>query len=95
MNYHIVINLILRYLNICFYYRWTILCWCWLSTAGLKWTVERLQGVSSFLHMAAWGLPAAQTVAVLVRRDVDADELTGIRNKLHTYFSLKNIYGHF
>lgn len=29
------------------------------------------------LQLAAWGLPALQTVAVLVLRDVDADELTG------------------
>lgn len=29
------------------------------------------------LQIAAWGLPAAQTVAVLVLRDVDGDELTG------------------
>lgn len=66
--------------------RWTVLCWCWLSTAGLKWTVDRLQGVSSLLHLAAWGLPAAQTVAVLVRRDVDADELTG--KFMNLYFFL-------
>lgn len=29
------------------------------------------------LQLATWGLPALQTVAVLVLRDVDADELTG------------------
>lgn len=31
--------------------------------------------------MIAWGLPAAQTVAALVRRDVDPDELTGNKSK--------------
>lgn len=32
---------------------------------------------SSLLQLAAWGVPAALAAAVLVTRDVDADELTG------------------
>lgn len=35
------------------------------------------QGFSTVASVAAWGLPAAYTIAVLVTRDVDADELTG------------------
>lgn len=35
------------------------------------------QGFSTITAVAAWGLPAAHTIAVLVTRDVDADELTG------------------
>lgn len=35
------------------------------------------QGFSTVAAVAAWGLPAAHTIAVLVTRDVDADELTG------------------
>jgi len=35
------------------------------------------QGFSTIAAVAAWGLPAAHTIAVLVTRDVDADELTG------------------
>lgn len=35
------------------------------------------QGFSTVTAVAAWGLPAAHTIAVLVTRDVDADELTG------------------
>jgi hypothetical protein len=49
-------------------------------------TVER-RGPS--LQLAAWGLPALQTVAVLVMRDVDADELTG--NLSRYLFSLNYI----
>lgn len=33
---------------------------------------------SSLLQLAAWGVPAALAAAVLVTRDVDADELTGM-----------------
>lgn len=32
---------------------------------------------STLSQLAAWGLPALQTVAVLVARNVDADELLG------------------
>lgn len=35
------------------------------------------QGFSTVGAVAAWGFPAAHTIAVLVTRDVDADELTG------------------
>lgn len=35
------------------------------------------QGFSTIAAVTAWGLPAAHTIAVLVTRDVDADELTG------------------
>ena len=35
------------------------------------------QGFSTVGAVAAWGLPAAHTIAVLVTRDVDADELSG------------------
>jgi len=45
--------------------------------AALRWTHERIQQHSSLFHLAGWGLPATQTIAVLVLQDVDADELTG------------------
>ncbi|XP_043278601.1 frizzled-4 [Venturia canescens] len=35
------------------------------------------QGFATVGAVAAWGFPAAHTIAVLVTRDVDADELTG------------------
>lgn len=59
------------------YCRWVLTCGCWMASVGLRWSQDRLQGLSSVLHLAAWGIPAAHTVTVLVQRDVDADELTG------------------
>lgn len=49
----------------------------WFMAAALRWTHERIQQHSSLFHLAGWGLPATQTIAVLVLQDVDADELTG------------------
>jgi hypothetical protein len=57
--------------------RWVVLAAGWYLAAGRKVAPEKLARHSSLGHLAAWGLPAAQTVAVLVLRDVDADELTG------------------
>lgn len=48
-----------------------------MTSVGLRWTQDRLQSLSSMLHLAAWGVPAAHTLTVFVRRDADADELTG------------------
>lgn len=53
------------------------LCAWWVARAGLSWPPEKLSSLGSFLHVVAWGFPAAQTVVALVRRDVDSDELTG------------------
>ena len=36
-----------------------------------------IESYNSLTQLAAWGLPAIQTVAVLVARLVDADELLG------------------
>lgn len=58
-------------------YRWVVLTMSWFLAAALRWTHERIQQHSSLFHLAGWGLPAAQTIAVLVLQDVDADELTG------------------
>ncbi|KAK2716659.1 frizzled-4-like [Artemia franciscana] len=37
-----------------------------------------IQRYSSGLHLVAWGIPAAQTITLLVMMVVDADELTGM-----------------
>lgn len=51
----------------------------WTRTAGnyKEDSFGPQQGFSTVAAVAAWGLPAAHTIAVLVTRDVDADELTG------------------
>lgn len=67
--------------------RWAILCLKWHFTVRLARNDAALtdppgdknkgEAYSSLTQLAAWGLPALQTVAVLVARLVDADELLG------------------
>lgn len=57
---------------------WVVLTLTWFLAAGLKWGHEAIQLHSTFFHLAAWALPAIKTILILVMRDVDADELTGI-----------------
>lgn len=57
---------------------WVILTLTWFLSAGLKWTHEAIHLHSSYFHLAAWALPAIETIIILVMREVDADELTGI-----------------
>lgn len=57
---------------------WVILTLTWFLAAGLKWSHEAIQVHSSYFHLAAWAIPAIKTIVILVMRDVDADELTGI-----------------
>ncbi|ESO99146.1 hypothetical protein LOTGIDRAFT_201339 [Lottia gigantea] len=57
---------------------WVVLTFTWFLSAGLKWGHEAIQLHSSYFHLFAWALPAIKTIVILVMRDVDADELTGI-----------------
>jgi hypothetical protein len=57
--------------------RWVILCASWFLCSARRVSHEVLVRYSSSSHLIAWGVPAAQTVAVLAFRLVDADELTG------------------
>lgn len=57
---------------------WVILTLCWFLTAGLNWNIEALERHGTYFHFVAWVLPAIKTIAILVMRNVDADELTGI-----------------
>ncbi|KAL1494078.1 hypothetical protein ABEB36_009732 [Hypothenemus hampei] len=56
---------------------WVCLCAWWLAKSAPSWSLERMRGLTTALHVCAWGFPALQTVAALVRRDVDSDQLTG------------------
>ncbi|CAL4082238.1 unnamed protein product [Meganyctiphanes norvegica] len=56
---------------------WVMLCVSWLLRAWRGWTHEQILRSSSWFHVAAWGLPAAQAIVALLLRKVDADELTG------------------
>ncbi|KAL8572301.1 hypothetical protein ACOMHN_019241 [Nucella lapillus] len=57
---------------------WVVLTFTWFLAAGLKWGHEAIQRHSSYFHLAAWALPAIKTIVILVMRDVDGDELTGV-----------------
>ncbi|XP_054709409.1 frizzled-4-like [Uloborus diversus] len=56
---------------------WVILSISWFLTAGLKWTVETVGSYGTYFHLIAWSVPALKTIAILVLRAVDADELSG------------------
>ncbi|XP_020279043.1 frizzled-4 [Pseudomyrmex gracilis] len=83
--YCAVVFLLLYYFGNAAIVWWVVICawWCvmakkWTKTAGncREDSFGLHQGFSTVAAVAAWGLPAAQTIAVLVTRDVDADELT-------------------
>ena len=57
---------------------WVILTLTWFLAAGLKWGHEAMQLQSSYFHLAAWAIPAVKTIIILVMRNVDSDELTGM-----------------
>ncbi|XP_042225560.1 frizzled-4-like [Homarus americanus] len=56
---------------------WVMLCVSWLLRAWRSWTHDQILRHSSWFHVAAWGVPAAQAIVCLVLRKVDSDELTG------------------
>lgn len=57
---------------------WVILTLTWFLAAGLKWGHEAIQKHSSYFHLVAWAVPAIKTIIILVMRNVDGDELTGL-----------------
>lgn len=73
-----IVFLLLYYFGTASSLWWVILTLTWFLAAGLKWGHEAIQIHSSYFHLAAWAVPAIKTIVILVMRDVDADELTGI-----------------
>lgn len=64
-----------------FVFRWVVVAGAWRASVLRPPTPAsgtRNDRHSSLLQLAAWGVPAALAAAVLVTRDVDADELTGM-----------------
>ncbi|XP_013419788.1 frizzled-4-like [Lingula anatina] len=57
---------------------WIILSLTWFLAAGLKWSHEAIELHTSYFHLAAWSIPAVKTIVILVMRNVDSDELTGL-----------------
>uniref|UniRef100_A0A672HUP0 Frizzled class receptor 7a n=1 Tax=Salarias fasciatus TaxID=181472 RepID=A0A672HUP0_SALFA len=57
---------------------WVVLSFTWFLSAGMKWGHEAIEANSQYLHLAAWGVPALKTVAVLTTGQVEGDLLTGV-----------------
>lgn len=73
-----IVFLLLYYFGTASSIWWVILTLTWFLSAGLKWGHEAIQLHSSYFHLAAWAIPAIKTIVILVMRDVDADEITGL-----------------
>ena len=57
---------------------WVILSFTWFLSAGMKWSTEAITNYSQYFHVAAWLIPAVQTIAVLAMSTVDGDPVSGI-----------------
>ncbi|XP_034831325.1 frizzled-2 [Maniola hyperantus] len=57
---------------------WVVLSFAWFLAAGLKWGNEAIAGHATYYHLAAWLVPAAKTVAVLLAGAVDGDPVAGV-----------------
>lgn len=57
---------------------WVVLSFTWFLAAGLKWGNEAIAGYSQYFHLAAWLIPAAQSVAALLSAAVDGDPVAGV-----------------
>ena len=57
---------------------WVILTLTWFLAAGLKWGHEAIESQSVYFHLASWGIPACLSVALISKRSIDGDYLTGV-----------------
>ncbi len=57
---------------------WLVLAINWFLAAGRKWGREALEARKFIFHTVAWSRPAVLTVAALVSRSVEVDELVGV-----------------
>lgn len=73
-----LVFLVLYYFGMASALWWVILTLTWFLAAGRKWGHEAIEARSGYFHLAAWALPAVQTILVLVLRRVAGDELTGV-----------------
>lgn len=74
----IIVFLILYFFGMASSIWWVILTLTWFLAACRKWGHEAIEAMSSYFHLAAWGIPAVKTMVILIMRRVDADEFTGM-----------------
>nr|CRI73780.1 Frizzled-1 [Glomeris marginata] len=73
-----VLFMMLYFFNMASSIWWVILTLTWFMAAGLKWGHEAIEANSHYFHMAAWGVPAMKTVAILAMGKVEGDVLSGV-----------------
>uniref|UniRef100_A0A8C4QUL4 Frizzled-4 n=1 Tax=Eptatretus burgeri TaxID=7764 RepID=A0A8C4QUL4_EPTBU len=73
-----IVFLFLYYFGMASSIWWVILTLTWFLSAGLKWGHEAIEQHSSYFHIAAWAIPALKTIIILIMRQVDAEEITGL-----------------
>lgn len=56
---------------------WVVLTLTWFLAAGLKWGHEAIEANSQYFHLAAWAIPAVQTIIILAMGKVEG-KLTDI-----------------
>jgi frizzled protein 1/7 len=52
---------------------WACLTLAWFLAAGLKWGHEAIESRSHLFHLAAWAVPALQTIFVLALGKVEGE----------------------
>ena len=73
-----IIFLIMYYFGMASSVWWLVLSFAWFLSAAYQWGSEAMQRLGSYFHLAAWALPAVNTIIILVQRRVDGDQLTGM-----------------
>ncbi|XP_054480136.1 frizzled-7-like [Anoplopoma fimbria] len=57
---------------------WVVLSLSWFLSAGMKWSQEAIEANAHYFHVAAWAVPAVQTLTILAMGRVEGDLLTGV-----------------
>jgi frizzled protein 1/7 len=50
---------------------WVVLTLTWFLAAGLKWGHEAIEANSQYFHLAAWAVPAINTITLLAMGKVE------------------------
>ena len=73
-----IVFILLYYFGMASSLWWVILTFTWFLSAGMKWSTEAITNYSQYFHVAAWLIPAIQSIAVLAMSTVDGDPVSGV-----------------